>query len=180
MKNGYITPEWKVTTTPTFAPRDFPVREGPRPNTIVGPLHIQCNEHGDPGYLNQLLEDVLSWPSVESTPSSAPLTKVLPLRLEETAVNSDPSAFIGTREFGRVFLASPTIILALPLVCAHWAIVKGWAEPHYLRLFGLMPAGAVLIYTPKNCTELAVCYSLFSESYHFACKLDGVCMHRSG
>jgi hypothetical protein len=24
---------------------------------------------------------------------------------------------------------------------AHWAIVRGWAEPHYLRSFGLMPAG---------------------------------------
>jgi hypothetical protein len=31
----------------------------------------------------------------------------------------------------------------LPLVCAHWAIVRGWAEPHYLTSFGLMPAGAV-------------------------------------
>jgi hypothetical protein len=29
------------------------------------------------------------------------------------------------------------------LVCAHWAIVRGWAEPHYLTSFGLMPAGAV-------------------------------------
>ena len=32
--------------------------------------------------------------------------------------------------------------------------VRGWAEPHYLRSFGLMPAGAVLVYTPKNREEL--------------------------
>jgi hypothetical protein len=33
-----------------------------------------------------------------------------------------------------------------------------------------MPPGAVLVYTPKNPEELAVCYSLFAEAYHFACK----------
>ena len=44
---------------------------------------------------------------------------------------------------GRILLEAPTIYLALPLVCAHWAIVRGWAEPHYLTSFGLMPAGAV-------------------------------------
>jgi len=49
--------------------------------------------------------------------------------------------------------------------------VRGWAEPHYLRSFGLMPAGAVLVYRPKNREELAVCYSLFAEAYHFACKI---------
>jgi hypothetical protein len=55
------------------------------------------------------------------------------------------------------------------MICARWAIVKGWAEPHYLQSFGLMPPGAVLVYTPKNREDLAVCYALFSESYHFAC-----------
>jgi hypothetical protein len=67
-----------------------------------------------------------------------------------------------------VLWGAPTIILALPLACAHWAIVKGWAEPHYLRSFGLMPPGAVLVYTPKNQDDLAICYALFSESYYFA------------
>jgi hypothetical protein len=33
-------------------------------------------------------------------------------------------------------------------ISAHWAIVRGWAESHYLRSFGLMPAGAVLVYRP--------------------------------
>jgi hypothetical protein len=58
----------------------------------------------------------------------------------------------------------------LPLVSAHWAIVKGWAEPHYLQSFGLMPTGTVIVYTPRNREELEVCYSLFFESYYFACR----------
>jgi hypothetical protein len=57
----------------------------------------------------------------------------------------------------------------LPLVCAHWAIVRGWAEPHYLASVGLMPAGAVVVYAPRDEQELGVCDLLFSQSYRFAC-----------
>ncbi|MGA8477835.1 MAG: hypothetical protein WB696_07755 [Chthoniobacterales bacterium] len=92
------------------------------------------------------------------------------MRLQEIAATNDSSAFITGTEFARVLLAAPTIILVLPLVCAHWAIVKGWAEPHYLHSFGLMPAGTVIMYTPRNRDELEVCYSLFFESYYFASK----------
>ena len=91
------------------------------------------------------------------------------IRLIEMFATNEPSAFLTAREFGRVLLGSPTIYLALPLVCAHWAIVRGWAEPHYLASFDLMPAGAVVVYTPRDEQELAVCDLLFSLSYRFAC-----------
>ena len=81
------------------------------------------------------------------------------------------SAFISGREFARVLLKAPTIYLALPLVCAHWAIVRGWAEPHYLTSYGLIPASVVVLYTPRDEGERAVCYALFAESYNCACKL---------
>ena len=155
----------------SFASNALPVRKGTRPKTIIGPLHIQCNGHGDPKYLEQLVDGVLTWPHIESTPPLVSPLGTIPIRLEEVAASSDSSAFISAREFARVLWGAPTIYLALPLVAAHWAIVRGWAEPHYLRSFGLMPAGAVLVYTPKNRKELAVCYSLFAEAYHFACKI---------
>ena len=91
----------------------------------------------------------------------------------EMATSSDPSAFITAREFARVLLGAPTIYLVFPLVYAHWTIVRGWAEPHYLASFGLMPAGAVVVYTPRDEQELGVCYILFSESYHFALQSSG-------
>jgi hypothetical protein len=92
------------------------------------------------------------------------------IRLQEIAATADSSAFISDTEFARVLLESPTIILVLPLVSAHWAMVKGWAEPHHLQSFGLMPAGTLIVYTPRNREELEVCYSLFFESYYFACR----------
>jgi hypothetical protein len=170
INNAGIMPKKRENmTADPFPPDTIPVRRGSRPKTLIGPLHIQCNGHGDPKYLNQLVDDVLTWPHVESTPPASRLDTI-PIRLEEAATTSNSSAFISTREFARVLLGAPTIYLALPLVSAHWAIVRGWAEPHYLRSFGLMPAGAVLVYTPKDPAELAVCYSLFAEAYNFACR----------
>jgi hypothetical protein len=134
-------------------------------------LHIQCNGHGDPKYLNQLVDEVLTWPYVEPAPSVGDHQKTVSIRLKEIAAAEDPSAFIIGREFARVLLQAPTIYLALPFEAAHWAVFRGWAEPHYLRSYGLMPVSASVVYTPRDEEELAVGYSLFSESYRFACKL---------
>jgi hypothetical protein len=54
------------------------------------------------------------------------------------------------------------------LSSAHWAIIRGWAEPHSASTSGLVPPGAMVIYTPRNVHELAVCRSLFWISYQFS------------
>ncbi|HZC34136.1 MAG TPA: hypothetical protein VE242_00910 [Chthoniobacterales bacterium] len=154
----------------TFALDGLPARKGTRPKTMVGPLHLQCSGHGDPKYLKQLVKEVFSWPDIDPAPSSLNPPDTICFRLKEIAIGSDPAAFISAREFARVILSAPTIVLALPQQSAHWAIVRGWAEPHYLRSFGFMPAGAIILYTPKNPEELEVCHLLFFESYRFASK----------
>jgi hypothetical protein len=148
-----------------FLFQDLPHRKGRRPATLRGPLHIQCDGYGDPKHLDELTTGVLSWPYVESTLPNINSSNTIPLRLEETAAGYNFAAFISPREFGRVLIGAPTIYLALPLVCAHWAIVRGWAEPHYLSSHGLMPAGALVVYTPRDRLELSVCYSLFLAAY---------------
>lgn len=166
-------PNWKDIAPGPIKSDGVPARKGKRPKTIRGPLHVQCNGHGDSKYLSQLVDKILTWPYIESPGTFVRRSDTIPIRLMETATSSDPTAFITAREFARVLREAPTIYLALPLVCAHWAIVRGWAEPHYLGSLGLMPAGTVVVYTPKNDEELEVCYSLFSESYTFACKFLG-------
>ena len=148
--------------------RDLPIRQGSRPKTLRGPLHIQCSGHGDRKYIDQLVRDVLTWPYVEALADSSNTPTAIPVRFQENAATLDSAPFISAREFARVLLGAPTIYLALPLVCAHWAIVKGWAEPHYLSSFGLMPAGAVVVYAPKDREQLSVCYALFHAAYHSA------------
>ena len=149
----------------------LPRRSGLRPKTIRGPLHVQCTGHGDPNLLHQIIQEVLDWPQIESTAPLVGYQNTVSIRLKETACTDNASAFISGTEVARVLLKAPTIYLALPLVCAHWAIVRGWAEPHYLTSYGLIPAGVVVLYTPRDEGERAVCYALFAESYNFACKL---------
>jgi hypothetical protein len=137
--SGYGAPPSLGYSTTGFGFHDLPSRKGPRPVTLGGPLHIQCNGYGDPQHLDELTTAALSWPYVDSNVPNNSSSDRIPLRLEETAAGYNFAAFISPREFGRVFMGAPTIYLALPLVCAHWAIVRGWAEPHYLCSHGLMP-----------------------------------------
>jgi hypothetical protein len=161
-------------TLATIGFAGLPARKGRRPQTIRGPLHIQCNGHGDSKYVNQLVDQVRTWPHIESSPPPVSPSNTIRIRLTEMVATDEPSAFLTAREFGRVLLGSPSIYLALPLVCAHWAIVRGWAEPHYLATFDLMPAGALVVYTPRDEQELGVCLRLFSQSYRYACgSIDG-------
>jgi hypothetical protein len=144
---------------------DLPRRRGVRPKTIRAPLHLQCDGHGNPKHLNRLLQKVCGWPDIESNPPFIAGPGTLSIRLVERTIAQKTNAFITEREIARVLLGAPTIYLALPLVTAHWAIVRGWAEPHYLGSHGLMPAGVVVLYTPRDEEERAICYSLFAESY---------------
>jgi hypothetical protein len=54
------------------------------------------------------------------------------------------------------------------LVSAHWAIVRGWAEPHLFSGFGLVPTGVMVVYTPRDEYERAICRSFFWVSYNFS------------
>ena len=164
-------PRLQTIGKPPVSSSALPRRSGLRPKTIRGPLHVQCTGHGDPNLLHHVIQEVLDWPQIESTAPFVDYLDTVSIRLRETACTDNASAFISGREVARVLLKAPTIYLALPLVCAQWAIVRGWAEPHYLTSYGLIPAGVVVLYTPRDEGERAVCYALFTESYNFACKL---------
>jgi hypothetical protein len=53
------------------------------------------------------------------------------------------------------------IYLALPFICAHWAILPRWAEPHYLASYGLMPARHGGSLQAQGLRELEACAFFF-------------------
>ncbi len=144
----------------------LPNRKGKRPLTIHSPLHLQCSGHGDDKPLRDLVDEVITWPHIEAGPLPVGSVNLISFQLSEDVASSDSSVFIAGREFGRVLLASPTIYLTLPLLCAHWAVVRGWAEPHYASGSGLVGPGVMVVYTPRDEHESAVCRSLFWISYN--------------
>jgi hypothetical protein len=152
-----------ISISPTL-----PKRGGKRPVTIRGPLHVQCGDYGDVGELHHLVNEVTAWPDVEAGPLPVGSADLVSLQVAEDVATGDPSVFITGREFGRVLFGAPTIYLTLPLSCAHWAMVRGWAEPHFSSSFGLVPPGVMVVYTPRDEHEVAVCRSLFWVSYNFS------------
>jgi hypothetical protein len=149
----------------TISP-SLPNRRGKRPVTIRGPLHVQCGDYGDDIALRHLVDEVIAWPDIEAGPLPVGSADLVSLQVGEDVATGDPSVFITGREFGRVLFGAPTIHLALPLGCAHWAIIRGWAEPHFSSSFGLVPPGVMVVYTPRDEHEVAVCRSLFWASYN--------------
>ena len=152
-----------VTISPSL-----PNRRGKRPVTIRGPLHVQCGDHGDDRELHHLVDEVIAWPDIEAGPLPVGSAGLVSLKVGEEVSTADPSAFITGMEFGRVLFGAPTIYLTLPLSWAHWAIIRGWAEPHFSSSFGLLPPGVMVVYTPRDEDEAAVCRSLFRVSYNFS------------
>jgi hypothetical protein len=150
----------------------LPKRRGTRPITIGRPVHVQCSDHGDCGALRDLVDEVSAWPDIEADPLPIGSADLISLKVGKDVATGETSVFITGREFGRVLWRTPTIYLTLPLVCAHWAIVRGWAEPHLSSGFGLVPAGVMVVYTPRDEYEVAVCRSLFWVSYNFSLKKE--------
>jgi hypothetical protein len=146
----------------------LPTRKGIRPKTIRGPLHIQCDGSRGGGRFRELIAEVLSWTNVECIPSLANSPDFISIHLKRGQGTNGSAAGAAVKKFAQVYMEAPTIILTLPLVTAHWAILRGWAEPHYLASHGLMPAGAVLLYMPTDESELAVCRLHFSRAYELA------------
>jgi hypothetical protein len=80
-------------TLASIGSADLPVRKGQTPQTIGAPLHIQCDGHGDSKYVNLLVDQVLTWPHIESSrpPVSPPNT--IRIRLAEMVATDEPSHF---------------------------------------------------------------------------------------
>ena len=149
--------------------RELPSRRGGRPTMKRGVCHLQCSDHEDRTWTDRLVEGVASWPHVERSISITGDLPAVAFCVTEYARASNPGAFISPQEFARCLDAGPTIYLAMRLVDAHWAIVRGWAEPHQLARTGVMPAGIMVVYAPRDEGELEVCATLFEASYRFAC-----------
>jgi len=89
---------------------DLPRRRGARPKTIRAPLHLQCNGHGNPKYLNELIQEIRSWPDIEPNPPCIARPDTLSICLVERTIAQNANTFIAEREIARVLLGPTSII----------------------------------------------------------------------
>jgi Family of unknown function (DUF5519) len=147
----------------------LPVRPGPRPNTTPTNPHTQLDQQpADSRIRDELARRLFALAGVEERPSAISVPGARALWLD-AAANGPPEAFLIGHEFAHLHPgADQSVHAMLPPALAEEAVEAGWAEVHPVARMGLIPSTAVMIYAPRDETELDVVERLVRASYDFA------------
>jgi mannose-6-phosphate isomerase-like protein (cupin superfamily) len=152
-------------------PSLLPARAGARPRTSTEIPHSQLDQQPpDSRYVDGILAEALTWPSVRERPSRISVEGARALTLDTAAAAGPVEAFMVGHEFCHVHAQGDHSLHAtLPLRLATGAERAGWAEPHFLVHTGQAPATVVMLYAPRDQIERDVVLGLVRASYEFAC-----------
>ena len=148
----------------------LPTRAGERPRTTPTNPHTQLDQQPtDLRWVEELAERVFALPGVVEEPSRISVPGARALVLAPGEPTGPPEAFLIDREFAHLHPDPDHSLHAmLPTETADDAVAAGWAEPHPVALRGLIPPTAVMLYAPRDETELEVIETLVRASYAFA------------
>ena len=148
----------------------LPLRVGDRPRTTPTNPHTQLDQQPtDLRWIEELADRVFALPGVVEEPSRISVPGARALVLAPGERPGPPEAFLIEREFAHLHPAPDHSLHAmLPSETVTEAVAAGWAEPHPVALRGLIPPTAVMLYAPRDATELEVIESLVTASHAFA------------
>jgi phospholipase/carboxylesterase len=119
--------------------------------------------------MQELINRSLALPDVKVKQSRMALPDVRALCLPDELAFGPPSAFIDGHEFCHLHPApAGAIHLTLPPVLLEEVVDLGWAEPHQASRIGAMPHSLLLVYAPRNASELRIILGLVRCCYRFA------------
>lgn len=146
-----------------------PPRTGPRPRTRLALPHRQLEQWPPAEIVEELAERSLKLPHVLPKQSRMASPQSVALSLPDDFATGPPDAFIDGHEFCHLHpLPEGGIHLTLPSEIRGPAIQMGWAEQHPAARIGVMPQTLVMVYAPRDRSELSVVLKLISSSYQFA------------
>jgi hypothetical protein len=151
-----------------------PARRGPRPNTHIGLPHQQLDQQPeDDRPRHELAGRVFALPGVREEPSAISVPGARALVLDADSAKGPPEAFLVAREFAHLHPgADQSIHLALPEPTATAVCEAGWAELHPLASSGELPRTIVMVYAPRDMTEVELVAGLVETSHRFATGAD--------
>ena len=148
---------------------ELPQRDGLPPETTNKLPHSQVTQHGPDDVIQKLHDWCFALPSVANEHSgiSVPGARALVLH-EGTECNHD--AFIVGREFAHIHPHpdNGSMHVKFSAEDAKTVVDAGWGEDHYLVTQGHYPAGLIMVFSPRNDTELNVVKQIVAKSYTFA------------
>jgi hypothetical protein len=150
----------------TFEP---PTRLGPRPYSGLTLPHVQLDQWPPPIIAEELLVRCLNIPNIKPKQSRMASPDCQALSLPDALSAGPPGAFIVDHEFCHLHpLPDGSIHLTLPKRVRERAIRRGWAEQHLVSRAGILPETLVMVYAPRNSSELTIVMQMVWESYRFA------------
>lgn len=147
----------------------LPRRCGPRPTTT--PINPQMQLDQQPasllnGRLLRVFSDMLG---VHLDASNRAPEGTIGLFLSAEDANGPPEAFLLGSEFAHLHPAPDgSLHLTLPEPVRYNAITAGWAQPHPLAGAATVSPNTVLVYAPRDETELAIITYLVAAAFQFA------------
>ena len=149
---------------------ELPRRAGERPKTTSTNPHQQLSQNPTLEVHELLLRKAFAFAHVERRPSAISVPGAQALWLSEEVAGARPEAFLIGREFAHVHPPlDGSMHMMLPSEAVEQLLEKGWGEPHPMARRGLIPPTAVMVYAPRDATEVETVLQIIKASYHFAC-----------
>lgn len=145
----------------------LPPRAGAKPLTTNFPPHEQLDQTSPIALQERLWQRMQSLPGVVAEPSAIAPAGSRAVSL--SAAGGSHDAFMVGHEFAHLHPAyDGSLHLTLNHADAERALAAGWAEPHPVAPVGTQ-GRVVMVYGPRNETELAIVWHLVQRSHRFAC-----------
>ncbi|MCG8316267.1 MAG: DUF5519 family protein [Pseudomonadales bacterium] len=144
-------------------------RTGSKPKTTSRLPHSQLTQHGPDHIVDQLHQWAFSLAGVENQPSGISVPGARALVLHDGAKCNHDAFMIG-REFAHIHPHPDSGSMHVKLLPEDALEVseKGWGEDHYLVTSGHYPVGLVMVFSPRDETELETVKSIVKRSYDYA------------
>jgi phospholipase/carboxylesterase len=147
----------------------LPARLGARPRTHMALPHMQLDQWPPAEIAQQLVDLALSIPGVRAIQSRMAFPTSLALCLKDDLACGPPEAFIDNHEFCLLHsLPQASVHLTLPREVRDRVVQLGWAERHPGVQTSIIPQTVVMLYAPRDSSELRVVFDLICMSSRFA------------
>lgn len=148
----------------------FPTRRGSRPQTTIVNPHQQLEQQpGDIRFREALDAALKQLPDVTWTHSRISVPGAVALTLSPSDATGPDEAFMVGTEFAHLHPHPDySLHVTLPDDVARAAIDTGWVEQHPMARRGELPFGHVMVYAPRDDTEVDVVTQLVHISYDYA------------
>lgn len=155
--------------TITQAATQIMYRAGPRPRTTDMNPHTQLNQQPDLPLTRQLIARMAALDHIALGPSGRAPHGTVGFYIDQAQGSDDPDAFMLGREFAHVHPEPDSSLhLTLPEPVRSDAIAMGWAEPHPLAGLPTISRNIVLVYAPRDASELDQVAALARASHSYA------------